>query len=52
MQNRLKLDSPFLLRFGTRQCGNLAFYLIEFESAQDDKRHEMSRMISAPLDRE
>ena len=26
LQNRLTLDSPFLLRFGTRQCGNMAYY--------------------------
>ena len=51
MQNRLTLDSPRVLRFGTRHCGNMAQIQIEFVSMLDGKRHELGRRVAAPVDK-
>ena len=44
------MDSPFLLRFGTRQCGNMAHYQIEFVSKSDGLKHKLLKRIPAPVD--
>lgn len=38
------------MRFGTRQCGNMVYYQIEFVGV-DGKKHVLERRIAAPIDR-
>ena len=50
-QNRLTVESPYVLRFGTRKCKSIAYFQVAFRSALDGQMRELSDLVFAPLDR-